>query len=118
VRIDPEKFKQIFGNLLSNAIQRTPQSGQIKSTISLDSTSNTLTLTVKDNGIGMSKETIQKIISGNNPDTREGTGGEKGTGLGTTIIYKFTKLHNGNLNINSLPRHGTTFNVNIPLSSS
>jgi len=118
VNIDAEKFKQIFGNLLSNAIKFTHEGGQIKSTISLDTTSNTLSLTVKDNGIGMSDETIQNIISGNSPDTTEGTDGENGTGLGTTIIYKFTKLHNGNLNINSSPGDGTTVTVNIPLSSS
>ena len=104
--------------MLSNAIKFTPEGGQIKSTISLDSTLNTLSLTVKDNGIGMSDETIQNIISGNSPDTTEGTDGENGTGLGTTIIYKFTKLHNGDLKINSSPGDGTAVTVNIPLSSS
>lgn len=118
VNIDAEKFKQIFGNLLSNAIKFTPNGGQIKSTINLDTTSNTLSLTVKDNGIGMSDETIQNIISGNKSDTTDGTDGEKGTGLGTAIIYKFTKLHNGDLQINSSPGDGTTVTVNIPLSSS
>ncbi len=117
VHIDAEKFKQIFGNLLSNAIKFTPDGGQINSVISLDSTSNTLVLTVKDNGIGMSDETIREILSGNKPDTTESTDGEKGTGLGTTIIHKFTKLHNGNLNISSSPGDGTTVTVNIPLRS-
>ena len=117
VHIDAEKFKQIFGNLLSNAIKFTPDGGQINSVISLDSTSNTLVLTVKDNGIGMSDETIREILSGNKPDTTDSTDGEKGTGLGTTIIHKFTKLHNGNLNISSSPGDGTTVTVNIPLRS-
>ena len=117
VHIDAEKFKQIFGNLLSNAIKFTPDGGQINSVISLDSTSNTLVLTVKDNGIGMSDETIREILSGNKPDTTESTDGEKGTGLGTTIIHKFTKLHNGSLNISSSPGDGTTVTVNIPLRS-
>ena len=117
VHIDAEKFKQIFGNLLSNAIKFTPDGGQINSVISLDSTSNTLVLTVKDNGIGMSDETIREILSGNKPDTTESTDGEKGTGLGTTIIHKFTKLHIGTLNISSSPGEGTTVTVNIPLRS-
>lgn len=117
VHIDAEKFKQIFGNLLSNAIKFTPEGGQINSVISLDSMSNTLILTVKDNGIGMSDETIREILSGSKPDTTDGTDGEKGTGLGTSIIHKFTKLHNGNMNINSSPGDGTTVTVNIPLRS-
>lgn len=117
VHIDAEKFKQIFGNLLSNAIKFTPEGGQINSVISLDSTSNTLVLTVKDNGIGISDESIREILSGNKPDTTESTDGEKGTGLGTTIIHKFTKLHNGTLNISSSPGEGSTVTVNIPLRS-
>lgn len=118
VIIDTEKFKQIFGNLLSNAIKFTPEGGQIKSTIGLDSTSNTLILTVKDNGIGMNDETIREIFSGNYHDTTDGTDGEKGTGLGTTIISRFTKLHNGHLHVNSSPGEGTSVTVSIPLGTS
>lgn len=117
IHLDAEKFKQIFGNLLSNAIKFTPEGGQIICNLSLDPSSQTIKLTVEDNGMGMSESTIQKILSGETPDTTEGTGGEKGTGLGTTIIYKFTKLHNGSLHISSSPEQGTTVTVNIPLDS-
>jgi signal transduction histidine kinase len=118
VNIDAEKFKQIFGNLLSNAIKFTPDNGRINSTISLDSSSETLKLTVEDNGVGIDEETAQKILSGSSPNTTDGTNGEKGTGLGTTIIYKFTKLHNGTLHIDSTPGEGTSVTVSIPLNSS
>jgi signal transduction histidine kinase len=118
VHIDTEKFKQIFGNLISNAIKFTPESGAINCTIGLDNNSEELILTVQDNGVGMSETTIHQILSGENPDTAEGTVGEKGTGLGTTIIYKFTKLHNGVLDIDSSPGNGTTVTVKIPSATS
>lgn len=118
VKIDAEKFKQIFGNLVSNAIKFTPDGGLVSSTIRHDTTSDNLILTVKDNGVGMDEETIQKFIKGESPSTTDGTEGEKGTGLGTTIIHKFTQLHKGMLHVDSTPGEETSVSVSIPLSDS
>jgi signal transduction histidine kinase len=114
VQIDAEKFKQIFGNLISNAIKFTHEGGRIR----FDAANNSLVLIVKDNGVGMDEKTVQKILNGKSPSTTLGTDGEKGTGLGTTIIYKFTKLHEGGLYIESTPGEGTSVTVTIPLSDS
>lgn len=118
IDIDAEKFKQIFGNLVSNAIKFTPGGGLVSSIIRHDATSDNLILAVKDDGIGMDEETVQKFLNGKNPSTTVGTDGEKGTGLGTTIIYKFTQLHNGTLHVDSTPGEGTSVCVTIPLSDS
>ncbi|HMA99889.1 MAG TPA: ATP-binding protein [Spirochaetota bacterium] len=69
-----------------------------------------LLLLIRDNGIGMNKETVNKIFE------PYFTTKEKGTGLGLTVVYKIIKEHNGEIIISSEPDKGTEFRIEFPLA--
>jgi PAS domain S-box-containing protein len=66
---------------------------------------------IKDNGIGISKENIQKIF---NPFFTTKTNG-KGTGLGLSMVYNIINQHNGHINVYSEPGFGSIFNIYLPV---
>lgn len=114
VRLDDEKFEQIFGNLLSNAIKFTPKNGKIRGRVFDEE--NSVVLEVSDTGIGMQEEVVKNLFN-DNSKRQEGTSGEKSTGLGLSIIKHFTDLHNGSIDVESTPGEGTTFIVRFPVSN-
>lgn len=118
VFIDIEKFEQIIGNLVSNAIKFTPQKGTVRCSISVENKNHIdyLKVTVKDTGIGMGKTFVEGLIAGKKVQHMEGTEGEKSSGVGMSIIQSFTKLHGGHFDIESTPNKGTSFHVFIPLN--
>lgn len=105
---DVEVITIIIRNLLSNAIKFTPQSGQIL----IESTENELI--IKDNGIGMSPETIQDILHNNN-FSRKGTDNEKGTGIGLQLVVNLAEKCNCKLSIESQENMGTTMRITFGL---
>lgn len=105
---DVEVVTIIIRNLLSNAIKFTPQNGQI----SIESTENELI--IKDNGIGMSPETIQDILHNNN-FSRKGTDNEKGTGIGLQLVVNLAEKCNCKLSIESQENMGTTMRITFGL---
>lgn len=120
VRIDEDKFEQIFGNLLSNALKFTPKGGIVTCFLEKieDENNEFLKLIVKDTGLGMDDETLSKLFQRrDNNSAKSGTAGEKSTGIGLSIISYFVELHNGTITVDSTPGMGTEFKVMIPLKS-
>lgn len=120
VRIDEDKFEQIFGNLLSNALKFTPKGGNVICILEKieDENNEFLKLIVKDNGLGMDDETLSNLFKRrDNNSAKSGTDGEKSTGIGLSIISYFVELHNGSLTVNSAHGKGTEFKVMIPLKN-
>jgi len=106
-------IKQIFVNLLGNAIKFTPEDGRI--TLSHEMEHNgRLRLSVTDTGIGMDEDEIEKALS---PFGQLETGHNRtasGTGLGLTLVESLTKLHGGELEIFSQKGIGTTATIIFP----
>lgn len=115
VSLDPQKFEQIFGNLLSNALKFTMTNGKILSKIFIENES--LVLKVSDTGVGMKEEIVNHLFTNSNSQGHQGTSGEKGTGLGLSIIKNFTDLHGGSVDVKSTLGEGTTFTIHFPLSN-
>lgn len=67
-------------------------------------------LTVKDFGVGMSTEQLEKLSNGNTGKTKS-TNGEKGLGLGIQLLKYYAKQSGGNLQIESKQNQGSTFTV-------
>lgn len=104
--IDPEKFQQVFLNLLLNAIQAIPESGTVTVSAHLDGQSF-LRIGVRDSGTGIPAEALDKIF---NPFF---TTKEQGTGLGLAIVQRIVHLHGGTLRAESPPGGPTLFEIRI-----
>lgn len=115
--IDVEKFEQIFGNLVSNAIKFTQSNGKVHCSLNLkgEEDKKQLILKVRDTGIGMKPSFVEDLLTTGPAGMKEGTSGEKSSGLGVSIIKHFTKLHNGDIEVDSKPGRGTTFTVSLPV---
>lgn len=115
--LDKLRVNQILFNLLSNAVKFTPEKGQVELHIKGDATPESkmaLTITVKDNGIGMSPE-FQKVLF--NPFTQEERSDQvtphQGTGLGMAITERLVDTMKGTIGVSSTIGQGTTFTVNL-----
>ncbi|WP_179954048.1 ATP-binding protein [Denitrobaculum tricleocarpae] len=115
IESDPRVIKQIILNMLSNAVKFTPADGLVTLRISCDE-SNQLVIEVKDTGIGIAREDLEKIMKPFG-QIRNGLSSKyRGSGLGLPLIAEFTKLLGGDFQLQSEPGLGTE--VKISLASS
>lgn len=113
VEADPEKFRQVFQNLIDNAIRYTPQ-GEIK--VLCELRGKNVLIGVRDTGIGMSKEDIARIFERFSRGKSSQQHHAEGAGLGLYIASKIVAAHKGKIWAES-PGHGqgSTFYVELPL---
>lgn len=106
-------LESLFGNLISNAINYTPEGGEI--TVKSDLTGNNLRIRIKDNGFGIDAKHMDKIFDRfyrvKNDKTRYITG----TGLGLPIVKGIVDKMGGYINVESEVNKGTVFTVLLPL---
>ena len=109
---DSKKLRNIVSNLLSNAIQFTPEGGDV---YFLVQTNQDLVLTVRDNGIGIPAEKLSHIFDrfyqGDDSSTRRG----EGTGIGLALTKELVKLMDGKISVKSTPGKGSEFTVVLPV---
>lgn len=103
---DYERLKQVLVNLLKNALEATEENGRIE--IYSNIYKKHLEIIIKDNGIGMSKETLEKIKE------MFYTTKQNGTGLGVALSNEIIKSHNGELIFESETNKGTTATIRLP----
>lgn len=106
VYCDQNQLKQVFINLIKNAIEAMPNGGVV--TISTKLENNEMVITVKDSGVGIPRKILQKI---GQPFV---TTKKSGTGLGLMISFKIIENHRGSINVNSEEGKGTTFTIKLP----
>ncbi len=109
---DKNLFETIVRNLLANAIKFTNDKGRI--VISSVMNGSTITVSVKDNGIGISDETQKKIFSDFDIVTSHGTKNEKGSGLGLKLCKEFAKKNGGEIWVVSKMGKGSEFAFTVP----
>ncbi len=113
VYADPRMLSTIVRNLLTNAIKFSPEGATVK--LEGCETDGRARISVKDEGVGMTQETIGKLLSGIRT-THLGTASEKGYGLGFGIIQEFVKQNQGTLDIKSEIGKGTSIDVELVLT--
>jgi heavy metal sensor kinase len=115
IKGDPDRIKQVFLNLISNAIAYTPQKGIVE--VSLIRGEKEAIFMVKDNGAGISPEDLTHIFErfyrGDKSRTHTET---SGFGLGLSIAKWITEKHGGKIEVESQIKQGTTFTVYLPLA--
>lgn len=112
---EKEMMRIVCRNLISNAIKFTNENGTIDITSRLGD-DHCLYLTVKDNGIGMTKEAIEKVNAKQYYNTT-GTSYEKGSGFGLMLCRDLISKAGGELIVESEPGKGSTFTIRMPLTS-
>ena len=112
VYLDRTMFSSIMRNLVSNAIKFTHRGGRVRVEASIDASQ--LTITVSDNGIGMSPASMDHLYALNSASLRPGTEGEPSTGLGLVLCREFVERHGGSIHSTSTEGAGSTFRVTFP----
>jgi signal transduction histidine kinase/tetratricopeptide (TPR) repeat protein len=112
---DRRLTKQILLNLVSNAVKFTPKGGTIKMIANLTN-GNQLTLSVIDNGPGMSKEELSLALTPFGQAGTTLTRSHEGTGLGLPLTKQLMELHNGDLVVHSKQGEGTQVEMKFPAS--
>lgn len=116
VYADQNMVTSVIQNLVSNALKFTPVDGTGKVYISAEQKNETIEISVRDTGLGMSES---QILSISQPDVKmslRGTLGEKGTGLGLVLCKRFIDLNRGELIVSSKEGVGTTVKVILPIA--
>jgi two-component system phosphate regulon sensor histidine kinase PhoR len=116
IRADRRSMEEVFSNLVSNAINYSPDGGEVK--IAAVSHGDYLEILVQDQGIGIDAEEIPKIFDKfyrvKSPKTRQVIG----TGLGLSLVKGLIAAHRGAVEVESEVGAGTTFRVKLPTVAS
>lgn len=111
---DPDMFKTIMRNLISNAIKFTPENGHID--IYAETLNpNEAVITVSDNGIGIENEMIPKLWDITENTSTSGTNNEKGTGLGLKLCKELIEKQGGRIWVESQVNLGSQFKLTVPI---
>lgn len=108
---DKDMTEFIVRNLISNAIKFSPRNNEVA--VRSYKQEHTISIEVKDTGIGMSDAKIKKLLDLNSTITQLGTEKEKGTGLGLLISKEFIEKNKGNFSIYSEVGKGSCFSFTI-----
>jgi two-component system sensor histidine kinase AtoS len=106
VMADPEQLKQVFVNLISNAVQAMPQGGTL--TIRTGHENGFVFVRFSDTGAGIPEDVLAKVFD---PFVSMR---DDGTGLGLTIVHRIVDDHDGHMEVTSEPDAGATFTVWLP----
>jgi len=113
VKIDNTYFRQVMGNLISNAIKFTNRKGKVRTYSTI--VDGGLEIVVSDTGIGMPEDLTPEILfTANILKSRRGTAGEKGTGLGISICKKILDAHHFQLSFRKNSENGTDVVISVP----
>ena len=112
VYADTHMLEAIIRNLLSNALKFTKPGGSIDMTTA--DAGDFVTVSVSDNGIGMTEEKCAKLFQIGMKIQSKGTADEKGTGLGLILCREFVEKNGGAIGVESRPERGTTVWFTLP----
>jgi len=109
---DELRLRQLFLNLVANAVNYTPDGGQI--VIALVMVDGEAKVTVSDTGIGIPAEHFSRIFDRFYRVDKARNREDGGTGLGLAIVKSLAKAHGGRIEVASVPGEGTSFTVFLP----
>lgn len=113
LQADPKGIGEVFTNLITNAINYSPEGGKV--VVSARGLNEYMEIKVKDTGVGILEDELLKIFDKfyrvKHPKTRQ----ILGTGLGLSIVKGIVQAHNGTIDVESVPDRGTTFRILLPV---
>jgi two-component system phosphate regulon sensor histidine kinase PhoR len=115
IQADPDRFRQIFINLVDNAIKYTPVGGEVR--VATAREDGRWRVDVSDTGAGIPAEEIpylfERFFRGRDTQRKDAS---RGTGLGLAIVRELVDAHGGRIRVESEPGRGTTVHVDFPLA--
>jgi PAS domain S-box-containing protein len=109
---DPLQLKEVFTNIITNAYQAIEGKKGIVTVMASIKSGKMLGVSIKDTGLGISREDMENIFK---PFFTRKT---KGTGLGLVLCRDLVSMHDGTIDVVSRPGRGSTFTVNLPVRRS
>ncbi len=113
---DTNMINTVIRNFFSNAVKYSYRGGEIKVSFKPSDDRRMVTVAVKDNGIGMSKENLVNLFRLDIKSSTSGTENEVSTGLGLVVCKEFIQKHFGKIWLESQPGLGTTSYFTLPIS--
>jgi signal transduction histidine kinase len=107
-----DRLRQVFANLLDNAIKYTPEAGHVRIAVTRDGDS--AVVTVADDGVGIPAQHLPRIWE--RLYRADPSRSERGLGLGLSLVSAYVHAHGGTVEAQSEPGRGSTFTVRLPLS--
>ncbi|MEL6558897.1 MAG: ATP-binding protein [Bacteroidota bacterium] len=116
LEVDPRHFEKIIYNLISNAIEHTPNNGKVA--VSLHRESKNLVLEISDTGEGISPQSLPYIFDRYYQSPTNQFRMREGLGIGLALVKELVDLHQGEIKVRSKVSEGTTFCISLPIESS
>jgi len=107
IRVDTDKMKRVFVNIIKNAVDAMPRGGKL--TIESRESNGDLEVVFSDTGVGMSEKTLKNIYR------PLFTTKAKGMGFGLPICKRFVEAHGGKIHVTSTVGKGSTFTITLPM---
>lgn len=114
VKVDADLIKQVFSNIVENAIKYSPEGSQVK--IASKEEDGQVRVSVTDSGPGIAADEVENIFLKFYRSKEAKASPIKGSGLGLYLAKYFVDLHGGNILVESTPQQGSTFTVQLPVS--
>jgi signal transduction histidine kinase len=112
IQADANQLQQCLINLIFNAIDAMPNSGELHISCHYLSETSELSIMVTDTGVGIPKDTLKHIFEPFFTTKHDG----HGVGLGLSTAYGIIERHNGRIEVQSRMDQGTTFTINLPVN--
>ncbi|CAN5918589.1 hypothetical protein BH11GEM2_BH11GEM2_34520 [soil metagenome] len=112
---DRMRLTQLFDNLLSNAVKYSAPGTEVM--VHLRQRGDRARIAVRDRGVGIPANEMQKLFLPFSVTSARSTGGEKSTGLGLVIVKRIAEAHGGQVKVRSRVGSGTTFHVLLPIDT-
>jgi two-component system CheB/CheR fusion protein len=116
VEADPDRLRQVFTNLINNAVKYTPEGGRVW--VKATAEGSQAVVGVEDNGVGIAPEMLPKIFELFTQEEESRYRSEGGLGIGLSLVKSLVTLHGGSVQVRSEGRgKGSEFTVRLPLAA-
>ena len=113
ITADPGMAQTVWRNILTNAIKFSHPGGTVTATAELQGAR--WTVTVADNGIGIDEKNLSSLFTLKDSVRKQGTSGEKGSGLGLVLCKELVEKNKGSITVESTPGKGSSFHISLPV---